>query len=65
VDWLDAQDPAMLASLRTLDVGQQPDRARSGAPAAPDAPAVPAVPPASALPAAAFGDGRAVAVRDR
>jgi hypothetical protein len=24
VDWLDAQDPAVLAKLRTLDVGQRP-----------------------------------------
>ncbi len=24
VDWLDVQDPAVLAKLRTLDVGQEP-----------------------------------------
>ncbi|MGW1994233.1 hypothetical protein [Embleya sp. NPDC001921] len=57
VDWLDAQDPAVLSKLRTYDVGAKPDwSALAPAPAAPAAPAGPAV---------ASGGGQAAAVRDR
>ncbi|WP_202511702.1 hypothetical protein, partial [Streptomyces sp. SID3343] len=51
VDWLDAQDPAMLAALRKLDVGQKPDWARLAPQAAPPAPAGPSAPAAPPAPA--------------
>ncbi|GCE01622.1 hypothetical protein [Embleya hyalina] len=54
VDWLDAQDPAVLAKLRTFDVGAKPDWAALGAPPAPAAPAAPGAP--GARPAAVVRD---------
>jgi hypothetical protein len=62
VDWLDAQDPAMLASLRTLSVGERPDWARLAPESAPPAPVDPSTPLA---PPTAPGDGWAVVERDR
>ncbi|MEU8135798.1 hypothetical protein [Streptodolium elevatio] len=51
-DWLDAQDPAVLAKLQKLNVSEKPDWATFLTPAAPAAP--PAVPaqPVPAVPAA-------------
>ena len=57
VDWLDVQDPAVLAKLRGYDIGQKPDWASvvTGAPA----------PAAPVQPAAASAEGQAAVVRDR
>lgn len=56
VDWLDVQDPVVLANLRTYEIGAKPNWSTLSAPVAPAAPAVPAV---------ASGRKQAAVVRDR
>lgn len=58
-DWMDAQDPAVLQKLRTLDVGQAPKEGWPALLAAPAAPGAPAVPGAPAAPGAAASAGAA------